>query len=357
MAQESVKNQRDGSSNGRDEKDKSNIRSTLYSQFEDLLEENKKSSVEKLLLKGLNQLIKFYHNSECYQGSTSSNKIEGELQNNERSSSNDREFFRERSQSSKGSSTVYGFENEVLSLERMLLKSGSVDQFKAIAVVGMAGVGKTTLCQEVFNKEEVKRHFVPRIWVCMSRQPNDDENFKAVIVKRMLECLGVDDEVINSIPKDHELSGLVYALHLELMTKKYLIVLEDCEETDEWYEKLYNSSSNGEKWGEQLCHGFPKGYGGAVIVTSRNEEVAKKMVGEENLLQLQPLSDPESCWSIYKDSVVAEGVEFISQEQLKEKLKSKCGGLPLAAKLMGKIKADQQGNAAAQAQDASHQEY
>ena len=100
-----------------------------------------------------------------------------------------------------------------------------------------------------------------------------------------------------------------------------------------------------------------KGYGGVVIVTSRNEDVAKKMVGEENLLQLQPLSDPESCWSIYKDSVVAEGVEFISQEQLKEKLKSKCGGLPLAAKLMGKVKADQQRNAAAQAQDASHQEY
>ncbi|KAK3200769.1 hypothetical protein Dsin_024184 [Dipteronia sinensis] len=237
----------------------------------------------------------------------------------------------------------------------MLLKSGSDDQFKAIAVVGMAGVGKTTLCQEVFNKEEVKRHFVPRIWVCMSRQPNDDENLKAVIVKRMLECLGVDDEVINSIPKDHE---LVYALHMELMTKKYLIVLEDCEETDKWYEKLYNSSNNGEKWGEQLYHGFPKGYGGAVIVTSRNEEVAKKMVGEENLLQLQPLSNPESCWSIYKDSVAAEGVEFNppdskESKQLKEKLKTKCVGLPLAAKLMGQITADQQRNAAAQAQDAA----
>ncbi|KAK2638032.1 hypothetical protein Ddye_025827 [Dipteronia dyeriana] len=81
------------------------------------------------------------------------------------------------------------------------------------------------------------------------------------------------------------------------------------------------------------------------------------MDGEENLLQLQPLSDPESCWSIYKDSVVAERVEFNPSDskeskQLKENLRSKCGGLPLAAKLMGKIKADQQRNAAAQAQDA-----
>ncbi|TXG66059.1 hypothetical protein EZV62_007334 [Acer yangbiense] len=219
MDQESGKNQRDGSSNGRDEKDKSNIRSTLYSQFEKTLPEENK----KLLWKKLNQLIMFCQNSECYQGSTSSNKIEDELQNN-------REFFRERSQSSKGPSTVYGFENEVLSLERMLVKSGSDDdQFRAIGVVGMAGVGKTTLCQEVFNKEEVKRHFVPKIWVCMSRQPNDDVNSKAVIIKRMLECLGVDDEVINSFTSDHQ---LVYALHLELMTKKYLIVLEDCEETD-----------------------------------------------------------------------------------------------------------------------------
>ncbi|KAK2638033.1 hypothetical protein Ddye_025828 [Dipteronia dyeriana] len=241
MAQESGNNQRDGCSDGQDEKDKSNIRSTLYNQFEDLLEENKKSSssVEKLLLKGLNQLIKFCQNFECYQGSTSSNKIE-------RSSSNDREFFQERSQSSKGSSTVYGFENEVLSLERMLLESGSDDQFKAITVVGMAGVGKTTLCQEVFNREEVKRHFVPRIWVSMSRQPIDDVNSKAVIIKRMLECLGVEDEVIDFCTSDHQ---LVYALHLELMTKKYLIVHEECEETDRWYEKLYCCSSKGEKWG------------------------------------------------------------------------------------------------------------
>ncbi|KAK0602005.1 hypothetical protein LWI29_029505 [Acer saccharum] len=112
----------------------------------------------------------------------------------------------------------------------MLLKSGSDDQFKAIAVVGMAGVGKQH-CAKKFSTK-----------------------------KRMLECLGVDDEVINSIPKDHE-TQWTSALHLELMTKKYLIVLEDCEETDEWYEKLYNSSSNGEKWGEQLIMDFQRDMG------------------------------------------------------------------------------------------------
>ncbi|TXG66077.1 hypothetical protein EZV62_007352 [Acer yangbiense] len=170
IAQESGKNQGDGSINGQDEKDKSNIR--ILSATKEVL-----------------------HQIRLRVNSKTTNQVRQMI-----------DSFSERSQSSKGSSTVYGFENEVLSLDRMLLKSGSDDDlFKAIEVVEMAGVGKTTLCQEVFNREEIKRHSVPRIWVCMSSEPNDDVNWKAVTFKRMLECLGVDDEVIDSCTSDHQL--------------------------------------------------------------------------------------------------------------------------------------------------------
>ena len=74
----------------------------------------------------------------------------------------------------------------------------------------------------------------------------------------MLECLGVDDEVIGSFTSDHQ---LVYALHLELMTKKCLIVLEDFEETDGWHKKLYCCSSNGEIGVNNFIMDFQKDMG------------------------------------------------------------------------------------------------
>ena len=37
--------------------------------------------------------------------------------------------------------------SEVTLLEKLVLRQGSDDQFKAIGIVGKADVGKTTLCQ------------------------------------------------------------------------------------------------------------------------------------------------------------------------------------------------------------------
>ena len=121
-------------------------------------------------------------------------------------------------------SMVRGFDNEVTLLDKLVLRQGSDDQFKAIGIVGKAGVGKTTLCQVIFNKPEVQKYFLPRIWVCTSRKPNEDNDTRVAIVKRMLDCLGVDEEIIDKVHEDHSLKGLLYALHHQLYRKRYLIV-------------------------------------------------------------------------------------------------------------------------------------
>jgi pyrroloquinoline quinone (PQQ) biosynthesis protein C len=81
----------------------------------------------------------------------------------------------------------------------------------------------------LFNKKEVKDYFFPRIWVCMSAQPGDDPGQKIAILKRMLESLGVEEETINKykVDQEHNLKELLYALHLQLQGKRYLIVFDD----------------------------------------------------------------------------------------------------------------------------------
>ena len=257
---------------------------------------------------------------------------------------------------------VHGFDTELIYLEKMLQQRQSVDEFKAVGIVGKRGVGKTTLCQVLFNKPEIQAKFLPRIWVCLSSKPNEKKDQKEETVSRMLTCLGVDDNTIDSVLKNHGLGGLLYALHLQLTGKKYLIVLDDAtakdEATKKWYEKLNSPITDSEKWGERLAFGLPKGNGGTVIVTSRDEKLAKAMVEEKNLHRLLPLSDPSSCWSIFNESIVKRGEKLegvMESEEIKKEFLRKSSGLPLAAKMMGQIRAEEQAEQRKKAEDEAEQ--
>lgn len=247
-----------------------------------------------------------------------------------------------------------------IELLESLVQKESADQFKAIAIVRSGGIGKTTLCQLFFDKEaekkiqklnkkeenlkmkkpnkEEEQKYCPRIWVSMSRQPDEDPDQKVAIIKRMLKHLGVEEEAFESAFSARNLSRIVSLLHQQLWGKKYLIVLDDACGNEEWYYDLCSPLDPGKNWGDRLAYGFPKGYGGAVIVTSRNEELAMRMVGEENLHRMMPLSD-EVCWSIFQDSAKKGHSRNDPQhdKKLKEEVYRRCAGIPLAAKVMGQI--------------------
>ncbi|XP_062086949.1 probable disease resistance protein At4g19060 [Humulus lupulus] len=189
---------------------------------------------------------------------------------------------------------IHGFEEHLATLKRLVLRpeSDEEDGFKAISIVGAEGIRKTSLCAIVFDDEEVKKRFLLRVWVTMPR-PSDEDYRKSpeiAIATRILASLGVEEEVKELMLKNDDLKGLVCALHQELARKRYLIVL------DQWYGHVSSSDDSADlKKGECLEHGFPKGCGGTVIVTSRNERVAKQMFGDEDRTVIPILPTPQGC--------------------------------------------------------------
>ncbi|KAG4117100.1 hypothetical protein ERO13_D12G207500v2 [Gossypium hirsutum] len=240
---------------------------------------------------------------------------------------------------------VHGFDYDEMTLKMLLLNEKSQqDELKLLGVVGMVGVGKTTLCRLILEEEQVKQNYFPRLLITMSGSMEK-------VVENMLGHLGVElDEIKNSIANENKLPGLLYALHLKLEGKKFLIVLDNVKEEDEYYEKPISDVKKEGEYCDKLIsflksgHGFPKGYGGAVILNGRNEEAIKEIVGERNLHRLQLLSDPNDCWYIYRSSAFGDSdhPDALTNEILPSKpnqeLKKKCGGLPLVVRIMGELK-------------------
>ncbi|XP_075499531.1 putative disease resistance protein At5g45490 [Primulina tabacum] len=236
-------------------------------------------------------------------------------------------------------SKIWGIDDKSKAMERLLVRKDSRNNgFRAIGIVGMTGVGKTTFCQVAFNNEEVKKHFLPRIWVEMSKQPENDDDYKKEVVKCFLRSLGFEDNVIDNIEAESEgLDLLLLALRKQLQGKRYLVVLDDIWHLDKRFKEFCSLlAKDDEKYEARLSYGLPKATGGCVIVTSRSESWAVDMVGEKNLHRLAPLEDKKSVWKIYTNTVEEKGYYVDSDmEKAEDEIVKRCAGLPLIAKMLG----------------------
>ncbi|XP_021802203.1 disease resistance RPP13-like protein 4 [Prunus avium] len=221
---------------------------------------------------------------------------------------------------------VFGFEKYVEKIEGLLEGGSSHAPFMGIGVVGIAGVGKTTLVRKVLESERVKGEFNPIIWLPFSGMWEEEGGFSAFTFEAwILDNLGnaVDKKIVG-------IGKLLEMLNQILSGKRYLIVLDDVCHRHITIE-------------ERLWHGLPKCGGGAVIVTSRSAEVANKLVKQNNLVIVEPL-DKEKCWLIFLETINEKDFSSIAHREtlkrIEDEIKDQCHGLPLAAKTLAEIIAE-----------------
>ncbi|XVE62412.1 hypothetical protein DITRI_Ditri06bG0116200 [Diplodiscus trichospermus] len=201
-------------------------------------------------------------------------------------------------------------------INQMLSNESDVEgDVSVIPIIGMGGLGKTTLAQLIFNDEKVKNHFEFRMWVCVTV----DFDFRRIL-KEMIE-FHTEMEYSNNLP-----TSILVSRFLEFLSgKNFLLVLDDV-----W-------TNNYQDW-DPLRDILKKGgKGSRVLVTTRTTKVSDIM-GTQPPYKLDYLPENE-CWSLFKKIAFKDcNLRGDLQQELEDigrQIVGKCNGLPLAVKAMG----------------------
>ncbi|RDX85404.1 putative disease resistance protein RGA4, partial [Mucuna pruriens] len=205
---------------------------------------------------------------------------------------------------------VYGREEDKDKIIDFLVASHS-ENLSVYPIVGLGGLGKTTLAQLIFNHERIVVHFELRIWVCVSEDSNLKRMTKAII-----------EAASGHTCEDLDLEPLQRKLQDLLQKKRYLLVLDDVwDDNEENWKRLKYILAYGTK-------------GASILVTTRLLKVAAIM-GTIPPHDLSILSDND-CWELFKQQVFGSNkVEQVELVAVGKEIVKKCGGVPLAAKALG----------------------
>ncbi|WMV52171.1 hypothetical protein MTR67_045556 [Solanum verrucosum] len=209
-------------------------------------------------------------------------------------------------------SDVVGRDKDIAEIKDKMLNMREEVVLCAIPIVGMGGLGKTTIAKRIFNDEQIQQQFEKRVWLCLPEMA-ETKSFLELILESLTERKA---EVLSR-------DIIVKKLRDELTGRKYLLVLDDLWHVDPtlWHEFL------------NTLRGLNTCRGNFILVTTSMALVAST-VATISPHMLEKLAE-DHCWSIFKQRAFVDGEVPEEMLSMKNKIVEMCQGLPLAASVLG----------------------
>ncbi|XP_023918418.1 disease resistance protein RPM1-like [Quercus suber] len=215
---------------------------------------------------------------------------------------------------------VVGIESHKDELINWLIKGPS--NHMVVSVVGIVGLGKTTLVKKVYDNSKVVPHFDCRAWITVSQSYKMDELLRDMIKQFYKARKEFPPREIDIM----KVPSLIEELKTYLYEQRYLVIFDDIWDIGFW---------------DHIKCAFPgNGKGNRIIITTRNEDVAPS--NNESLdyymYKLPSLPFENALELFCKKAFQREGGQCPPDfTEFSHNIVERCRGLPLAIVAIGGI--------------------